>query len=170
MTNRRFWTSLRPNAGFATRAGIIAGLAGGLAEVVWIVLYASLSAGEAAAVARGVTGTVLPSLAASSWAVALGIALHMAIAVALGIAVAIVMRPLYGRPGHGTLGVFATVAALVAVWGVNFLVVLPVINPAFVALLPYGASLASKVLFGLAAAGVLWGASRPRAERAAAIR
>lgn len=162
MKNRPNWTSGVPSAGFAPRLGIIAGLAGGLAEIIWIALYASLSATEAAAVARGVTGTVWPSLAASTWAVPLGIALHMAIAMVLGIAVATLMRPLYRRSRYGALGALATVAALVAVWAVNFLVLLPAINPAFVALLPYGASLASKVLFGLAAAAVLWGASRSR--------
>jgi hypothetical protein len=43
-------------------------------------------------------------------------------------------------------------AALAAVWGINFLVALPRLNPDFVHLLPYGVTLASKLLFGVAAA------------------
>jgi hypothetical protein len=37
---------------------------------------------------------------------------------------------------------------------VNFLLVLPYLNPHFVDLLPYSVTLASKLLFGLAAATV----------------
>jgi hypothetical protein len=40
------------------------------------------------------------------------------------------------------------------VWAVNFFVVLPQVNPAFVHLPPYGVTLISKLLFGLAAARV----------------
>jgi hypothetical protein len=36
------------------------------------------------------------------------------------------------------------------VWVLNFFLVLPWLNPAFVALLPYGVTLVSKLLFGLA--------------------
>ena len=50
----------------------------------------------------------------------------------------------------------AVVTALVAVWAVNFFVVLPVVNPDFVTVVPYAASLISKTLFGVAAAFVFW--------------
>ncbi|HLD13557.1 MAG TPA: hypothetical protein VJB18_02450 [Burkholderiales bacterium] len=40
--------------------------------------------------------------------------------------------------------------ALAAVWAVNFLVILPVVHPAFVYLLPYPVTLLSKLFFGLA--------------------
>jgi hypothetical protein len=46
-------------------------------------------------------------------------------------------------------------AALAIVWGFNFFVLLPLISPDFVHLVPYPVSLASKLLFGLAAAEVL---------------
>jgi hypothetical protein len=49
----------------------------------------------------------------------------------------------------------AVVGLLVAVWATNFFLVLPALNPGFVDLVPYGASLTSKVLFGVAAAFVL---------------
>ena len=44
----------------------------------------------------------------------------------------------------------------------NFFIVLPVINPAFVTLVLYGASLVSKILFGFAAAFVFWCSRRYR--------
>jgi hypothetical protein len=47
------------------------------------------------------------------------------------------------------------ILTLATVWAVNFLLVLPYLNPRFVDLLPYSVTLASKLLFGLAAATVL---------------
>jgi len=47
------------------------------------------------------------------------------------------------------------VVALSGVWAINFFVVLPTLNPVFVTLMPYGITLISKMLFGLAMAGVL---------------
>jgi hypothetical protein len=44
---------------------------------------------------------------------------------------------------------------LIIVWAVNFLVVLPVLNPAFIVLLPDSVTLFSKMLFGTAMALVL---------------
>jgi hypothetical protein len=44
--------------------------------------------------------------------------------------------------------------ALATVWAVNFLVVLPYLNPGFVDLLPYSVTLVSKLLFGVSAATV----------------
>jgi hypothetical protein len=45
--------------------------------------------------------------------------------------------------------------SLAAVWLVNFTVVLPALNPAFVTLLPLWATLISKLLFGAAMTAVL---------------
>ncbi|MEX1206799.1 MAG: hypothetical protein WEB85_16265 [Dongiaceae bacterium] len=133
----------------------MAGLAGGAAEVIWVWLYASLSTAEAAAVASGVTGTVWPVLATSSAAVPLGIVIHMALAIVLGIAVAVLVPSVLPRSRSAVLEPVTVVGILIAVWAINFLVILPIVNPAFTGLLPYGATLASKVLFGLAAASVL---------------
>ncbi|MNC99822.1 hypothetical protein D3C83_182370 [compost metagenome] len=49
----------------------------------------------------------------------------------------------------------AAVTVAVAVWAVNFLLVLPYLNSAFVALMPAGATLLSKSLFGIAMAWTL---------------
>ena len=124
--------------------GILAGLAGGVAEVAWISIYAAATGSDAAAVARAVTDTV--GLGMSSPAAG-GVAVHMTIAALLGIAVAFALRPLRGMKLYA-----AMTSVLALVWAVNFLIVLPLLNPAFVEIVPMGVSFASKLLFGLAAA------------------
>jgi len=134
--------------------GMAAGLAGGLAEVACISLYAALTSSDAALVARGVTETLRVS---SSAPVLAGISIHMALAAALGIAVASAVRPLR-LEGMRLFG--AMLWALAAVWAVNFMVVLPSLNPAFVEIVPLAISLVSKLSFGLAAATCLQFAAR----------
>ncbi len=146
--------------GSAWSIGALAGLAGGVIEVGWITLYQSLAGHDSAAVARGVTQSLIPELATTSAAVPLGVAIHMALAVVLGIVIALLVRTLLPRVVGTTMEPVAVVGMLVGVWAANFLVILPAINPGFVALVPYGASLASKVLFGFAAAFVFWCVSR----------
>jgi hypothetical protein len=133
------------------RTGAIAGLVGGAAEVIWV----SLSTTNAAAVARGVTATVSPQLAASGLGVAAGTAIHMLIALALGIAATIAIRSLMSADRPAYLEPLIVVGLLTAIWAFNFFILLPIVNPPFATLLPYGASLVSKVLFGIAAASVL---------------
>ena len=136
--------------------GFLAGLAGGLAEVAWIALYQTVTGHDAAIVARGVTESVLPAFAMSPAALPLGVAIHMALSVVLGLAIAIMVPRALPRLAGTVLEPVAVVTALVAVWAVNFFVVLPVVNPDFVTVVPYAASLISKTLFGVAAAFVFW--------------
>ncbi len=143
-------------------AGVCAGLAGGGIEIGWIALYQHLAGHGSAAVARGVTQSLLPSLASAPAAVPLGLVIHMALAVALGIVIAVAIPRMAPRLAGTPLEPVAVVAALIGVWAVNFFIVLPVINPAFVTLVPYGASLVSKILFGFAAAFVFWCSRRYR--------
>src|ERR1043165_4597038 len=126
--------------------GVVAGLAGGLGEGGWISLYAAVASSDAAVVARGVTETIRVT---SSAPVLAGISIHMALAALLGIAVAFALRPLR-LAGARLFG--ATLWALAAVWAVNFLIVLPSLNPAFVEIVPLAISFVSKLSFGLAAA------------------
>ena len=72
----------------------------------------------------------------------------MALAAGLGVAL-LTARPDAVRPFPFML------ASLASIWAINFFVVLPFVSPAFVHLLPYGVTLASKLGFGLAAAGML---------------
>ena len=83
---------------------------------------------------------------------AAGLAIHMAIAAMLGMAVAAALAPM--RLRGATLYAVLT-GALAAVWAVNFLIVLPLVNPAFVGIVPMAVSFVSKLLFGVAAAASL---------------
>lgn len=139
----------------ALMAGVAAGFAGGAAEIAWISLYAGLGGSAAAAVARDVTATVFPALAASGLAVPLGIVIHMVLAVLLGVAIATLFRVVAPRLAGSALETAGVVAALVGVWAINFLVVLPRINPAFTETVPLLVGLISKLSFGIAAALVL---------------
>lgn len=142
------------------RLVLIASLAGGLAEIVWVSLYAAFTPLAGATVAREVTASLFPRLAAGASGAWLGIAIHMALAVALGYAFAYaVWKPLVRARGPlATLAVSAL--TLATVWTVNFFVVLPALNPAFIMLMPYSVTFASKMLFAVAMGVVLAGASR----------
>lgn len=145
------------------RIGVLAGFAGGAAEVAWVTGYTSLTGASGTAVARGVTTALLPGLSGSSLAVGLGIVLHMLLAVGLGIAVtAAFSAPLLRRIGDWSRSTLV-VLTLGLVWAFNFLVVLPILEPGFLTLLPLAATLASKLLFGVAAAATF------RAQGARAI-
>jgi hypothetical protein len=121
------------------KAAVMAGTAGGAAEILWI---ASIAPASAADVAREVTATFYPGLPAAALT---GVAIHMLLSVALGLVLAKVLL----RVARAGL-VVAALGALAGVWALNFLIVLPLINPAFVTLLPFAVTLASKLLFGAA--------------------
>lgn len=143
---------------FTLGTGVAAGLAGGLSEIAWIGLYQHLSGASGAAVASGVAQSLLPNLAYGSNAVVLGIGIHLAISIVLGLSIALFIRRFFPALVGTLLEPLFVVASLVAIWGMNFFIVLPIINPAFVTIVPLAASLISKTLFGLASAFVLfWG-------------
>lgn len=151
----------RRAAAHVAAIGALAGLAGGLAEVIWIWTYATLTNSDAALVARAVAHAVRFDQEISP--VLGGVAIHMGLAAVLGVAVALAIRSVADSL-HG-IGLYVTVgAALVIVWAVNFLVVLPLVSPQFVDVVPYAVSLVSKILFGVAAACTLQLAqpARPR--------
>ena len=142
------------------RLVLIASLAGGLAEIIWVSLYAAFTPLAGATVAREVTASLFPALAAGASGAWLGIAIHMTLALALGYAFAyLIWQPLVRARGPlATLAVSAL--ALATVWTLNFFVVLPALNPAFITLMPYSVTFASKMLFAVAMGVVLAGASR----------
>jgi hypothetical protein len=133
------------------RQGVLAGGAGGAAEVAWVALYAAATGGNAAVLARGVTTAAGVSALLPASPVALGVAV-MTLAVALGVVLSFVWSALQTRRRGLNNPYPFMLAALGGVWVVNFFVVLPVVSPAFVHMVPYAVSLASKLLFGMAAA------------------
>ena len=151
-------------------SGAIAGAAGGLAEVAWVALYAAVTGSSAAIIAKGVTTAAGVSALLPGAPVQMGVAVHMALSLALGIALTFAWRSLAAR--SGAVGPYGfCLAALLGVWFVNFFVILPLVSPDFIQLVSYPVSLASKLLFGLAAAHVLYlSAKRTRQVIAARIR
>jgi hypothetical protein len=139
----------------ALRAGTLAGLAGGAAEVLWISIYSRIAGGSTVDVATGITSTVFPTVASHPAAILIGLAIHFVLAVALGLAVAGLIRQVAPQLAGSVAEMSLIIATLVAVWAVNFLIVLPVVNPSFVHIVPMPVSFASKLLFGVVAAFVL---------------
>ncbi len=134
--------------------GILIGLAGGTAEVAVVCAYAAVTGVDAGAVARGVAAScgIAPTIAA-------GIAIHMLLAAGLGAGLCAVLRASPGWARSFGAAPFM-LGSLAAVWAINFFAVLPVVNPSFVHLLPYGITLASKLAFGAVAAAALGSAPR----------
>ena len=149
-------TSIR-QARFAqiAKVGALLGLAGGAAEIVWIAFYGSLAGSDAAEVARAVSVSVawlMPGIPLSVAPVISGIVVHMILAVGIGIALAAIWREFTARRPVPINEYAFMVGALTIIWVFNFFVLLPLLSPAFVDIVPYPASLMSKVLFGLAGA------------------
>lgn len=158
------------------RQGIIAGMAGGLAEIAWIASYGTLTNRDTTQVAQTISAVVAPMFPGTvsiSAPVAFGITIHMIAAVLLGVALVFIWQWLSDRYRRAIDVYGFMLGALVAVWAVNFFVVLPVISPffmdlnrSFVDLIPYPVSLGSKLLFGLAVAATLRHRARDRSAMA----
>jgi len=134
---------------------LIAGLAGGLAEIAWIALYSSATSTSGIEVARQVTATVVASAAAEPWAPAAGVGIHLALSLALGFAFVLALwRLSAGRLTAGSIW-SAALLTVAGVWAANFLVILPALDSDLATLMPLGATLLSKTLFGVAMAAVV---------------
>ena len=132
------------------RAVFLAGLAGGMAEVIWVAGYSAVSGGDGWQVAREVSAAISPAWAGLDAAPVIGLGIHFLLSVLLAGAFMITLWAPYLRCRGVVAVLIAGPIALAGVWAMNFLVVLPVVHPAFVQLLPYPVSLGSKILFGLA--------------------
>lgn len=143
--------------------GLLAGLAGGLAEIVWVGVYTALTPLTAADVAREVTISAAPMFGQIRAAVPVGVGIHLLLSAMLGLAYVLIVWPLAAKRELAATVVSAT-AILIAVWAINFFVVLPALNPAFVMLMPLAVTLASKLLFALCMAAVLLQASHVRRQ------
>lgn len=156
-----------PSLSETMRLGALAGVAGGLAEIFWIAFYGALTDRDVGDVARSISGvarSVAPQLGLlTTNPLGAGIAVHMIAAVPIGIGLVLVRHSISARYCAAANPLGFMLLALSVVWGVNFFVILPLMSPAFldlhrafVELIPYPVSLASKLLFGLAAAAVLY--------------
>ena len=128
---------------------LIAGLVGGLAEVAWVSLYAALTPLDGATVGREITETVFGDAAGGAYAPFFGFGIHMVLSIALAAAFTVALWRWAAHAGKaGILG--ASIGTLAAIWAMNFFVVLPATNPAFVGLMPLSVTFTSKMLFGAA--------------------
>ena len=140
---------------FSITRVLLAGLAGGMAEVLWVMAWSAITPLQATTVAREVTHALFPGVTETVLAVEAGLMIHLALSLALGLAFTTVLGNRL-QQNYGTPGLLAgSVSVLALIWAVNFLLVLPVINPAFVTLMPFTVTLGSKILFGLAMGAVL---------------
>src|SRR5687768_8036266 len=148
-----------------TKQGILIGVAGGLAEIIWVVFYGAVSGSDTTLVARAISTTiawVLPGGSGITNSISFGLAFHMIAAAGLGLSLAFAWRALTAR-GPAVVSEYTfMVGAMTIVWAFNFFVVLALIGPAlpdvhraFVEIVPYPASLMSKLLFGVAAAAAI---------------
>jgi hypothetical protein len=129
--------------------GAAIGIAGGLAEVAVVTSYAAWAGIDAGGVARAVATAV--HVQGGSWMT--GLAVHMGLAMMLGVALIAVVRVTGLLDMRSKAETYAmALLALGSVWLANFFVVLPALSPDFLNQLPYAVSLASKLMFGLAAA------------------
>jgi hypothetical protein len=130
---------------------LLAGLAAGFAEVFWVLLQSGSSTVVGASITTTFTGDATVT-ATSGW---IGLGIHMG----LSLVVAAAFIQFVWRPLRDWLSPVQTVALSMAclggVWVFNFMILLPIINPAFVGLMPLGVTLISKLLFGAAMGGVL---------------
>lgn len=137
------------------KRGLLAGIAGGSAEIAFLIAIAALTNISAINVAVGVSASFSIAAFSPTMLALVGIVIHLALASVLGVAVAVGYHAVAGQFISGIYVYAVVLMALIIVWAFNFLFLLPIINPAFVRLVPYPISFASKVLFGLVAAEVL---------------
>jgi hypothetical protein len=137
------------------RTALAAGAMGGVAEMLWVAAYSSVTPTSAVVVAQEVAASLFPGAASLAFAPLIGVGIHVLLSMALGVALAkLLLGYLVPRFGDGAL-MPAALAALAAIWAVNFFVVLPVLNVTFVTLMPLAATLTSKLLFGAGLVTVL---------------
>ena len=148
------------------RTIVLAGIAGAAAEVVWIALYCGLTPLRGSDVLRGIATTVLPASTGAAWAPAFGLLVHFALGVGIAYAFAATIWSRFARRRGADTTLVTSVAALAAIWATNFFVVLPAWNADFVALIPYGVTFESKILFGIVMALVFNLAPVPHAKAA----
>lgn len=143
-------STARNHISFSTTHALFAGLAGGIAEILWVMTWSALTPLQASVVAREITHSVFPGMEQTGIAIETGLIIHLAISAVLGVVFAWTAGRFLAR-NYGNPGLLAGGIVLLAlIWAINFLLVLPALNPAFVTLMPASITFVSKILFGLA--------------------
>ena len=133
---------------------LLAGLLGGTAEVAWVAVYGIWTDSNSIEVLRQITGSIFPSMTQSNFSPYLGLCIHFLLAIALASAFGFLVWKPYQKKLSASATCILALFTLVLVWEVNFLWLLPVLNPQFPKLLPMSVTLISKLGFGLAMAWI----------------
>lgn len=139
-------------AGAWLKAGAVAGLAGGLAEVVFMGVYSQAGGISGATILSLITATFLPAAFAFGQLGAFdGLMIHFILSIIIGVSFGVLQYFLHNNRTSVSYPLVAVsgAAMLIGIWAFNFFVLLPRINPAFVAYVPLGPSFVSKLSFGL---------------------
>ncbi len=139
----------------ALAGGAIAGLAGGAAEVAYMGVYSYAEGISPSAILKLITSTFFaPGFALGQWGPFAGLLIHFGLSLAIGVLFGLFVHlalPRLTFPKLLALGV----VCLGAIWAMNFYVILPVYNAAFVKLIRPEAALLSKLSFGVVLAFVM---------------
>ncbi|MFQ5735756.1 MAG: hypothetical protein ACE5GY_02710 [Thermodesulfobacteriota bacterium] len=139
----------------ALAAGAAAGVAGGLAEVAYMGVYSHLTGMEAAGILRLVTFTFFDAgVSFGPNGPLLGLLIHFALSLAIGLSFGLFARYALPRFTYTRALVWGLVS-LAAIWAMNFYIILPEYNMAFVRLVSPEAALFSKLSFGVLLAIVM---------------
>ena len=149
--------------------GAFIGVAGGLTEVLVVGAYALAAGVDPASVA----GAIATAAQIDSGSTVAGLAVHFVLSADVGVALmALATDSGILRHNSPLRAYSAGLLALATVWALNFFIVLPVVSPPFVHLLPYAVTLASKLMFAVAAVATfrsLWANAAPQRKPPAAL-
>lgn len=125
-----------------------AGFCGGRAKILWIALVGALTLMSGLEVARQVSMSVFPEMTDAAVTATAGIAIHLLLSLLLAAGFIFAAWLPYTRKLSPASAILVATVALSSVWAINFLIILPVLNPALIDLMPYAVTLFSKILFG----------------------
>lgn len=127
------------------KAGALAGIAGGVVEVIFMAIYCALTGKDGMEMLGLVAYTFFDGGALS------GLSIHLGLSVLIGLAFGLVVYSAerFNVVVRYPVAIASGVAMLIVIWAFNFFVLLPSINPEFVAFVPLEAAFFSKLSFGL---------------------
>jgi len=131
------------------RLSLIAGFLGGMAEVMFMLVYARLTTADPIVIGSEITRSFFHAYSIGWRAALLGLAIHFVLSfIMAGFFITVVMAFFKRAWRRKTSLITLGLAYLAAIWSLNFLILLPSVNVAFVHLSPLLVTLTSKLLFG----------------------
>ena len=126
----------------------IAGVAAGMAEIVWITTYTSITQQSSLYIAEQISYTITGQ--GLGFAALYGIGVHIILSILLTFVIVLWVIKVYPSLFKSKSWLIATMCLILSgVWFINFFIILPWLNPAFVNIVPYSMRFISKNLFAL---------------------